>query len=108
MHRHTDRTGLIRKRTGYRLPDPPSRICTQFISLCIIKLLYTLDQTKIALLDQIKEAHAAAGIALCNTYYQTQVCLDQSLFCIFIALCLTLCKRQLFLGGKQRYGSDFL
>ena len=108
MHRYTDRTRLVRERTGYRLSDPPSRICTQLISFCIVKLLYTFDKAQVSLLNQVKEAHAAAGVTLCDTDYQTEVCLNQAFFGIFIAFCLALCKRKFFLCGQQRYGTDLL
>ena len=106
MHRDTDSSRLIRQSPCNRLTNPPGRICTYLITLCIIKLLNALNKTQIAFLNQIQEAHAASCIALCNADNQAQVCLNQALFCIHITLCFALCKADLLLRAQKRNGTD--
>ena len=108
MNRHTDCTSLICKCTSHRLTNPPSRICTQLVSLRIIKLLYALDQTEVTLLNKIQKAHATSGITLCNADHKTQVRLNQALLRMLIALCLALCQSDLLICAQQRNRTDLL
>ena len=77
----------------------------------MVELFHSLDQTQVALLDEIQELHAAADIALGDGNDQTQVGLAQTLLGLLTigAAGLNL-QRQLgfFLGGQQRHAADLL
>ena len=96
MHRNADRACLIGKRTGDRLLDPPGRIGAELISLCIIKLLYCLDQSEIAFLNQIEQLHPTSCISFGNADYKSQICLHKLLTCILISPAHFFCQLDLF------------
>ncbi len=102
MDRYPDSSGLISQSSGHGLTNPPGRICTQLISFCIIKLLDTLDQAKVSLLNQIQEAHASSGVALGDADNQTQVGLNEPVLCMFVAVSLFLGQFQLFISSEKR------
>ena len=95
MDGNTDRTGLVCNGTGDGLTDPPGGIGGKFIALGIVELFDCLDKTKIALLNQVEEEHAAADIALGNRDDQTKVCLGHPALGLFIALRHFLCQLDL-------------
>src|SRR5699024_6391956 len=64
VHRDTDGAGLVGHGPGDRLPDPPGGVGGELITLGVVELLHRADQAQVALLDQVQEQHAAAGIAL--------------------------------------------
>ena len=136
VYRNTDRTRLIRNRTGDRLTDPPRCVGRELKALGAVELLNCLDQTEVALLDQIEKQHAAADIALCDRDNQSQVRLSQALLgtvaeldillklcallrrngiafvcdtlCGLVALLHALCERYLLLRGQQIDLADLL
>ena len=86
MHRHADGPCLIGNGAGNRLPDPPGRICREFVSLCIVELVHRADQARVALLNEVEDMQAAAGILLRNGDDQAQVRLGQLVLGLLIAL----------------------
>ena len=86
MHGDTDGTGLIGNGAGDRLTNPPGSVGGELVALGIVELFHRLDKAQIALLDQIKEQHAAAHIALGNGHHQTQIGLRQLLLAVFALL----------------------
>ena len=77
MHRNANRSCLIGNGARDRLPDPPGRICREFISLCIVELVHRADQARVALLNEVEDMQAAAGILLRNGDDKAQVRLGQ-------------------------------
>ena len=77
VHRDADRAGLVGHRAGDRLPDPPGRVRRELVALGVVELLDRTDQAEVALLDQVEEQHAAAGVALGQRDDQAQVGLEQ-------------------------------
>ena len=108
MHRYADRSGLIGDRTGDRLTDPPSRICREFVSLCIVEFIDCADQTGISLLNQIQNVQAAAGVLLCDGDNQTQVGLRQLVFGALIPFSNAAGQLLLFFRREQGNLPDFL
>lgn len=79
MHGNTDGTGLIGNGARNGLTDPPRGVRGELKALLVVELLDGADQTEVALLDQVKEQHAAADIAFGDGDDQTQVCADECL-----------------------------
>ena len=77
VHRDADGAGLVGHRAGDRLPDPPGRVRGELVALGVVELLDRADQTEVALLDQVQEEHAAAGVALGQRDHEAQVGLEQ-------------------------------
>ena len=80
VHRDADGAGLVGHRAGDRLPDPPGGIGGELVTLCVVELLDRTDQAEVALLDQVEERHAAAGVALGQRHHQSQVRFQQMVF----------------------------
>ena len=62
---------------GDRLPDPPGGVGRELEALGVVELLDRADQADVALLDQVQERHAVAGVALGHRHHQPQVGLQQ-------------------------------
>src|SRR3954454_18806161 len=77
VHRDADRARLVSDGARDRLPDPPRRVGRELVALGVVELLDRTDQTEVALLDQVEEGHAAAGVALGHRDDQPQVGLEQ-------------------------------
>ena len=60
-----------------RLTNPPRGVGRELETLGVVELLDGADQTEVALLDQVKEEHAAAGITLRQGDNQPEVGLEQ-------------------------------
>ena len=69
MHRNTNRARLVGNSTGNCLTNPPGCIGTKLKAFIIVKLFNSLNQTQVALLNQIQEKHATAHIALSDAHY---------------------------------------
>ena len=108
MHRHPDGPGLIGDGTGDGLPNPPGGICREFVSLCPVKFVHGTNQTRVALLNQIQDVQAPAGILLGDGDHQPEVCLGQLILGILIALGDPLGQLHLLLSGQEPYLTDFL
>ena len=108
MHRNTNGSCLIGNGTGDCLPNPPGRICREFVSLCIVELVHSADQTGVALLNQIQNMQTAAGILFCDGYDKTEVCFGELILCGHVAFRDALGKLLFFFHGKQRNLPDFL
>ena len=74
----------------------------------VIKLLHSLNESQIALLDQIQKKHSAAHIPLGNTDHQTQIRLRQLLLGVLIPIFHPLGQLDFTLGAQKRNFSDFL
>ena len=77
MHRDADGAGLIGHGAGDGLADPPGRVGGELIALGVVELLDRADQAQVALLDQVQERHAAAGVALGQGDHEAQVGFQQ-------------------------------
>ena len=108
VHRHAYGSRLICERARHGLAYPPSRIGRELKALLGIELLDTLDETQVALLHEVQEAHAASRVALRDADHQAEVRLNQLLLRLFIAGLLSSRKLHLFFRGEQRNGADFL
>ena len=56
---------------------PPGRVGGELVTLGVVELLDRTDEAEVALLDQVEEEHAAAGVALGQRDDQAQVRLEQ-------------------------------
>ena len=108
MHRNTDGTRLVRDGSRDRLANPPGSIGTEFITLAVIKLFHCLDQTQVALLDQIQKKHPTSYIPLGNTYYKTQIRFCKTLFRVSIPLFHLLRQLYFLISRQQWYLADLL
>ena len=107
VYRNTNGSCLIGNGTGDRLPDPPCRIGGELKALGVVELFYRLQQTQIALLNQIQKLHTSAHVLLGDADNQTQICFGQPLFRIAVALCHTLCQLGFLVRREQRHTADF-
>ena len=74
-----DGPALVGHRAGDGLPDPPGRVRRELEALGVVELLDRADQAEVALLDQVQERQAVAGVALGQRDDQPQVGLQQVL-----------------------------
>ena len=72
-----DGAALVGHAAGDRLTDPPRGVGRELEALGVVELLHRADQTEVALLDQVQQRHAAAGVALGQRDDQPQVGLEQ-------------------------------
>ena len=77
MNRNTNSARLVCHRAGDCLADPPGCIRGELVALGVIELLYCTDQTEISFLNEIKEEHAASGVALGKGDHETKVCFEE-------------------------------
>jgi hypothetical protein len=77
VHRDADGAGLVGHRAGDGLPDPPGGVGGELVAPGVVELLDRADQADVALLDQVEERHAPAGVALGDRHHQPQVGLHQ-------------------------------
>ena len=98
---NADRACLIGDCTRNRLPNPPRRIGTELITLTVVEFLNRLQETEVALLNEIEKEHAASDVAFCNAHDKAQVRLLKPMPCTLVArlhapreLDLLLCRQQ--------------
>ena len=108
MNWNSNGTSLIRNGTGNSLTNPPSSISTKLIALGVVKLLYSLNQAKIALLNQIQEQHTTTYISLGNTYYQAEIGLSQTLLSLRTILNIQLQLLHFLLGNSYQRNLQLL
>ena len=108
MDGNSNGAGLVRDGSGDRLPYPPRRVGAKLVALTVIELLHRLDQTQIALLDEIQKQHTTAYIALRYADDQAQVRFGKALFCRDVALLHPLRQVDLLVRGQQRNLSNLL
>ena len=77
VHRDADGAGLVGHGAGDGLTDPPRGVGGELVALGVVELLDRADQAEVALLDQVQERHAAAGVALGQRDDEAQVGLEQ-------------------------------
>ena len=73
VHGHPDRAGLLGQRPADRLPDPPRGVRGELVPLGVVELLDRPDQAEVALLDDVEQRRAAAGVPLCHGHHEPQV-----------------------------------
>ncbi len=61
---NTNCPGLISHCARDRLADPPRGVRGELVALCVVELLDCADQPQVAFLNEVKEEHAAACVAL--------------------------------------------
>ena len=103
-----DGSGLVGDGARDRLTDPPRCVGRELVSLGVVKLFDCLYKAEVALLDEVKEQHAAADMALCDRNDQTQVGLGHAALCLLVALAHSYRKLDLLLGGQKRHLADLL
>ena len=108
MHGDADGAGLVGDGPGDGLPDPPGGIGGEFVALCVVELVHGPDQARVALLDQIQDVQAAAGILLRNGDHQPEVGLGELVLGVFVALRHPGGQLLLLLRGQQPDLSDLL
>ncbi len=77
VHGQPDRAGLVGHAAGDRLADPPRGVGGELEALGVVELLDRADQPEVALLDEVEQRHAAAGVALGQRDDEPQVGLEQ-------------------------------
>ena len=77
VHRDADGARLVGHCAGDRLADPPRRVGRELEALGVVELLDGADEAEVALLDEVEELHAAAGVALGERDDQAQVGAEQ-------------------------------
>ena len=77
VDRQPDRAALVGHAAGDGLADPPRGVGRELETLAVVELLHRADQTQVALLDQVQQRHAAAGVALGQRHHQPKVGLQQ-------------------------------
>ena len=108
VHGDADRARLVGDGAGDGLPDPPRGIGGELVALRVVELLDGLDQTEVALLNEVEKQHAAPDVALGDRHDQTQVRLGHAALGLLIALGHALGQLLLLLGGEQRHLADLL
>ena len=108
MHRNSNGSRLVGDGSCNCLTNPPCRIGGELVAFSIVELVNRLNQTKIALLNQIQEQHPSAHIAFGNADYKTKVCLTEFFLSLFVTFFHSLCQFNFFIGTEKRYFSDFL
>ena len=108
VHGDADRARLVGDGAGDGLTDPPRGVGGELVALRVVELLDGLDQTEVALLDEVEKQHAAADVALGDRHDQTQVCLGHAALGLLIALGHALGQILLLLGREQRHLADLL
>jgi hypothetical protein len=63
VHGKADRSALIAESACDGLADPPGGVRGELEALAPVELLDGADESEIALLDEIEEVEAAAGVA---------------------------------------------
>src|SRR4029079_17281346 len=77
VHRNADGAGLVGYGTDERMADPPRGVGPELQVLGVVEPVDRTDQPEVALLDQVQEEHAAAGVTLGERDDKRQVGLDQ-------------------------------
>ena len=62
VDRDPDRASLVGYRPGDGLPDPPRRVGRELEALAVVELLDGPHEADVALLDQVEQGDAAAGV----------------------------------------------
>ena len=97
MDGDADGAGLVGDGPGDGLPDPPGGIGGELIALGVVELLHRLDESQVALLNEVEEEHSPAHVPLGDGDHQTEVGLGQPLLGR-LPLLDGLLQRHLFLG----------
>jgi hypothetical protein len=72
--------GLIGQRPGDGLADPPGGVGGKLVAQGAVEFLCRPNQAQVALLDQVHQRHAPAGVALGLRDHQAKVGLQQVVF----------------------------
>ena len=107
MDRNPNSPSLVSNRTGNGLTDPPSRISWKLKSFGVVKLINGLHQPHVSFLNQIKELHTTADIALGNGNNQTKIGLSQTLLGFQVSLFYQDSQLLLFFIAEKRHNPDF-
>jgi hypothetical protein len=96
VHRQPDHAALVHHRALHRLPDPPGGVGGEAEAALRLELVDGVHQAEVALLDQVRQRHAAPQVALGDAHHQPQVVLDHRL------------ARGEVAGARARGGVEFL
>ena len=72
-----DHAGLSRERQVLRLADPPERVGRETMAALVLEALDCLQQTQVALLDQVQERRRIGSHLLGQVGHETQIAQDQ-------------------------------
>ena len=84
MNRNPHHFYLINDRFRDILLDPSNRECRKPKSFAMIKFFYRLNQSKISLLDQIRQMKMSASIMFSDVNYEPIIFLDHLIFIKFL------------------------
>ena len=102
MHGHADRAGLVRKRPGHGLADPPGGVGRELVAAAPVELLDGADEPQRSLLDQVQEGQALVPVVLRDRDDQAQVGLDHPLLRLHVAALDPLGELDLLGCGQER------
>src|SRR5215207_5399992 len=102
VHRHPDRAGLVRKRPGHGLADPPGGVRRELVAAAPVEFLDRADEPQRALLDQVQEGQALVPVVLRDRHDEAQVRLDHPLLRLHVAALDPLRELDLLGGGQER------
>ena len=108
VHRHANRSALVRDRAGDGLADPPGRVRRELEALAVVELLGRADEPDRPLLDQVEERQALVPIALRDRDDEAEVRLDHRLLRRVLAALDALRELDLLRGGEERDLADVL
>ena len=80
VHGDADGAGLVCHCAGDGLADPPGCVGGELEALGVVELFDGADEAEVAFLDEVEEEHAAAGVALGEGDYESQVGFEQVVF----------------------------
>ena len=82
VDRDADRARLVGDGARDGLANPPRGVGGELEALRVVEFLDCANQAEVAFLNQVEEEHAATHIAFGNGDDETQVRLDELVFCV--------------------------
>src|SRR5262249_1702292 len=99
---------LVGQRSGDRLADPPGRVGGELEAPAPVELLDGANQAEVALLDQVEQGEAAAGVALGDRDDESQVGLDERILGRHVVALGAAGKANLVFAREKTDLADFL
>ncbi len=108
VQRQTDDARLFGQRLQDRLADPPYGIRDELVAAGFVEPLGGLDQTEVALVDQVAERESLILILLGHTDDEAQIGLGQLFEGKLVAAADAAGQLNLFIRGEEGNLADFL
>jgi hypothetical protein len=108
VHRHPDRSTLVRDRPCDRLADPPRRVRRELEPFAMVEFLRCADQPDRPFLNEVEEREALVPVPLRNRDDEAKIRLHHRLLGSVVATFDALCELHLLRRGQERDASDVL